>query len=48
MSDIYPIQFAVGDECPPELEFAAIDAGAVAAEKPTRKTKAEDNGNPDA
>lgn len=46
--DLYPTQFAVGDECPPELEFAAIDAGAVAAEKPTRKTKAEDNGNPDA
>lgn len=46
--DIYPTQFTEGEECPPELEDAAIDAGVVAAEKPTRKTKAEVNGNPDA
>lgn len=41
--DLYPTQFAVGDECPPELEDAAIDAGVVAAEKPTRKTRAKEN-----
>lgn len=27
--EIYPEHFAVGDECPPELEAAAIELGAV-------------------
>lgn len=30
---IYPIRYAVGDECPPELLEAAKIAGAVDAEK---------------
>ncbi len=28
---IYPVSFAPGDECPPELRDAAISLGAVAA-----------------
>lgn len=27
--DIYPTAFAPGDECPPELAGAALDAGAL-------------------
>ena len=46
--DLYPTQFAVGDECPPELEFAAMDVGAVAADKPERTQKAGNDGNPGA
>lgn len=46
--DLYPTQFVEGDECPQELEHAAVDAGVVAVEKSTRKTKAEENGSPDA
>lgn len=26
--DIYPTEFAIGDECPAELEAAAIEVGA--------------------
>lgn len=31
--DIYPTDFAKGDECPPELEGAALQCGAVAKPK---------------
>ena len=27
--EIYPVQYSAGDECPPELEAAAIELGAV-------------------
>lgn len=33
--DIYPTQFHVGDECPPELEAGARASGALAEGKPT-------------
>lgn len=33
--DVYPTAFAPGDECPPELEAAALSVGAV-----ERQTKA--------
>ena len=37
--DIYPTEFAPGDEIPPELEAAAIELGAADAKKePTKKT----------
>lgn len=44
--DIYPTHFSVGDDCPPELQDAARAVGALAAETPKRKSKADDN--PDA
>lgn len=31
--EIYPIEYAVGDECPPELEDAAKSLGALEAPK---------------
>ena len=43
--DIYPTQFVEGDECPPELEAAAIETGSVevkAAAKP-KKGAADDH-----
>lgn len=43
--DLYPTQFAVGDECPPELEAAALEVGAVKAKAETKKGAA--NANPD-
>lgn len=43
--DLYPTQFAVGDECPPELEFAAKEVGAVDVKPAARKVK--ENGTAD-
>lgn len=43
--EIYPVQYAAGDECPPELEAAAIETGAVKAKADTKKGAA--NANPD-
>ena len=43
--EIYPVQYAVGDECPPELEAAALEVGAVKAKAETKKGAA--NANPD-
>lgn len=43
--EIYPVQYAVGDECPAELEAAAIETGSVevkAAAKP-KKGAADDH-----
>ncbi|QOY96339.1 hypothetical protein IM543_11255 [Massilia sp. UMI-21] len=43
--EIYPVQYEAGDECPPELETAAIALGAADAPegaepaKPTRAKK---------
>lgn len=48
--EIYPVQYQAGDECPPELEAAAValgaadapeggDAQAVTTAKPTRTKK---------
>jgi hypothetical protein len=39
--DIYPTAFAVGDECPVELEAAAAEAGAieVTPQKPATAAK---------
>lgn len=39
--EIYPRTFAAGEECPPELEAAALDAGAleVKAAKKAPETK---------
>lgn len=47
--EIYPEHFAVGDECPPELEAAAIETGAVEARKAKAapKGKGAANANPD-
>lgn len=41
--DIYPTRFNAGDECPKELEAAAIALGAAEAEQPKRKVKADGN-----
>ncbi|WP_166454874.1 hypothetical protein [Duganella aquatilis] len=42
--EIYPVDYEPGDECPPELEAAAIECGAVTPEegaaKPTAAKKA--------
>ena len=35
--DIYPTEFAPGDEIPPELEAAAIELGAADAKKESAK-----------
>lgn len=32
--EIYPVHFAPGDECPPELEAAALSLGALADPDP--------------
>lgn len=37
--EIYPHQFEVGDDCPPELLDAAKSEGALEAEKPKVKAK---------
>lgn len=31
---IYPVQYQPGDDCPPELEAAAIEVGAFEADSP--------------
>lgn len=36
-SEIYPTEFAAGDECPPELEAAALELGALDAKPATKK-----------
>lgn len=36
---IYPVEFQAGDECPPELEVAAIKSGALEKVKPKAATK---------
>jgi hypothetical protein len=36
--EIYPREYAAGEECPPELEDAARELGALGAEKPARKS----------
>lgn len=36
--DIYPTRFQVGDDCPPELEAAAIELGAVEKESNGTRT----------
>lgn len=46
--EIYPVQYKAGDECPPELETAAIETGAVEAKaKAAPKGKGAANANPD-
>lgn len=37
--EFYPVAYAPGDECPPELEAAAIACGVVEIDKPTKKAK---------
>lgn len=37
--EIYPEHFAAGDECPPELEAAAIECEVLEVEKPVKETK---------
>lgn len=41
--EIYPIQYEVGDECPKELESAAITVGAI--EQPKARTAKNGNTN---
>lgn len=36
---IYPVAYAEGDDCPPELEAAAKDSDAIAAGDAARKPK---------
>lgn len=43
--EIYPVQYAAGDECPPELEAAAIETGAVKVKADAKKGAV--NANPD-
>ena len=43
--EIYPVQYKAGDECPPELEAAAIETGAVKAKAEPKKGAA--NAHPD-
>ena len=35
--EIYPTRFEAGDECPPELESAAIDCGVVEVAEPEKE-----------
>lgn len=35
--EVYPKQFEAGDECPPELEKAALELGALEAKKAKAK-----------
>jgi hypothetical protein len=35
--EIYPREYAAGEECPPDLEDAAREVGALDAEKPAKK-----------
>lgn len=35
--EIYPTEFAPGDDCPPELETAARSVGAISDTKATKK-----------
>lgn len=37
--EIYPTEFAPGDEIPPELEAAAIELGAAEQKKPAGKAQ---------
>lgn len=38
--EIYPVEYAAGDECPPELEAAALVLGALEKADP-KKAKSE-------
>ena len=40
--EVYPVQYAPGDECPPELEDAAAEAGALAEGKKSGPTPEEE------
>jgi len=42
--EIYPTAFAVGDECPPELEDAARTLGAVGNEQKPEETPVKRKG----
>lgn len=45
---IYPVEYKPGDSCPPELEAAAIETGAVEVKaKAAPKGKGAANANPD-
>ena len=37
--EIYPVEFAPGDECPPELEDAAKSLGALEGDDAKKKAK---------
>ncbi len=39
--DIYPTRFSPGDDCPPELEAAALSLDALAADPKPKKAKGE-------
>lgn len=37
--EIYPVEYVVGDECPPELESAAQSLGALEKKQSPKKAK---------
>lgn len=39
--DVYPTYFVAGQECPPELEAAALDIGAIAKPDPDESPEPE-------
>lgn len=39
--DIYPTRFSAGDDCPPELEAAALSLGALEADPKPKKAKGD-------
>ena len=45
--EIYPVWFEAGDECPPELEAAAIETGVVEVKAAAKAKKGAANANPD-
>ena len=40
--EVYPVHYAMGDECPPELEEAALEQDAVDAYADAAQAKADD------
>lgn len=44
---IYPVDYKAGDECPAELEAAAIETGAVEVKASAKAKKGSTDGNPD-
>lgn len=42
--EIYPTEFQPGDECPPELQDAAVSVGAVESRAPAAAPRAKKKG----
>ena len=40
--EVYPVTYSAGDECPPELEEAALDQGVLEVEEAPKKARVKE------